>query len=77
MPKFKVPERLKEIAAELCLDLGDERETTNDAEELVAWMRFQLDEQRNEAIQAYDNMEAELNQLEDEMMENTDAEDAT
>lgn len=62
--------RLLQIAGEFGLDLGDEAEATQDLEELFAWLRLCLEEQRTDAVRGYDEFEAELGDLELEMMEN-------
>jgi hypothetical protein len=72
MPKNKIPERLCEIAAELNLHIGDEAAALNDLPELFAWMRFHLNQQRNEQIEFYDELDAELEAYEERMTENAD-----
>ena len=77
MPKIKIPERLHQIADELNVDLGAEVASIDDAEELINWVPCQLHEQRQAAVEAYDAMEADLDDIETEMLESADAEDAT
>ena len=62
MPKHKIPIELQEIAAELNLNLGDENEA-DDLDELIEWVRHQIDEERNEATRHYDAIEAKLDAI--------------
>ncbi|MGE3703616.1 MAG: hypothetical protein AB7G08_33565 [Hyphomicrobiaceae bacterium] len=63
MAKQKVPFELQEIAAELNLNLADEQNETEDLEELVEWVRHKIGEERAEATQNYDDLEAKLDDI--------------
>jgi len=72
MPRVKVPERLRELAGDLELDLGDEAQFTEDPEELIAWMHEQNHNLRCEENDCRDEIDKELDGIETEMMEEPD-----
>jgi hypothetical protein len=72
MPRVKVPDRIRELAAELELNLEGEADFTDDPEELIAWMRHVNDGLRSEENEHRDDIDNELDELESEMMEQID-----
>jgi hypothetical protein len=74
MPKVKVPQRLRELADELALDLEDQTEFTSDPQELIAWMKNENEDKRAEENQHRDDIGWELDELEIEMTEDADNE---
>lgn len=72
MPKVKVPERLKELADELSLTLGDDADETDQLEGIIGWMKDENQHQRAEENEHRDDIDAELDELEAEMMEQID-----
>lgn len=75
MPKVRIPERLQELAGELGLDLGDQSEFTTDPHELIAWMHEQNHTLRCEENDERDEIDAELGDVEAEMLEATNEQD--
>jgi hypothetical protein len=72
MPKVKVPERLKELADELNLNLGEDAEDTERVEDVIAWMKGENEAQRAEENEHRDHIDNELDALEAEMLEEVD-----
>jgi hypothetical protein len=74
----KLPDRLHRLADKLNLDPSgfEDNDKPIDWDEVFGWMRFHLDEDRSEAIREieehYQALEAELDDLEVDLLEDSD-----
>jgi hypothetical protein len=59
----QIPDEMQLIAVELELDIGETAEDATEFENIREWMCEQIHERKNEAIEHFDDLEAQLNHI--------------